>query len=592
MIKPLTQTLLDLFSDNTQYGVPVYQRPYVWTQDDHWQPLWEDVVERCERYRSGGDGATAHFLGAVVIEVNETGPGRVREYTVIDGQQRLTSLQLLVAAFHQVAKEHDHPTSADVRKLLHNTGRHATGDLKYKVWPSRTDRRAFRAALDLDGAAVSGEANHRLVSALEFFARQIREWVGTTGNDALGDLYDTLVGLLQVVSIQLDGSSDAQVVFETLNSRGADLTSLDLAKNALLRQASREGADVESLHDQHWEPALGDASYWFEQVRQGRYTRERADLFLSHWLTMKLGTPPRGQHLFADFRNKILRAVPSPPMVELLPELCRDASVLRSFDSLDPGTPEGRFFRRLDQMDTTTLLPVALLLFRSSDLGREPRRRALAALESWLVRRMLLGATTQHYNRLLSGLLGRLNAEASLAAADALILEALRRFDSAADRWPTDEEVAARLTGDRLYGWISQARIRMLLEACELDLGRESGAELVTLPSGLTIEHAMPQAWENAWRLPNGLPEEEARLEREARINRLGNLTLLTQKLNSAVSNGPWSTKRLELAQRSQLLINQHLCAHDSWDEAKIDQRSRELANRILRIWPGPEATW
>ncbi len=112
------------------------------------------------------------------------------------------------------------------------------------------------------------------------------------------------------------------MVFETLNSRGADLTSLDLVKNSLLHQAERSGFDFTVLHDEYWEPALGHAAHWLESLRQGRYTRDRADIFLMHWLTMKLGEQPRSQHLFADFRNRILRSDPPPAVPQLLQELC------------------------------------------------------------------------------------------------------------------------------------------------------------------------------------------------------------------------------------------------------------------------------
>jgi len=350
---------------------------------------------------------------------------------------------------------------------------------------------------------------------------------------------------------------------------------------------------VAALHDQHWEPSLGDAGYWLEQVRQGRYTRERSDLFLMHWLTMKLSEPARGQHLFADFRNKVLRSEPPPSVGDLIPELCRDARLFRSFDNLDPSEPEGRFFKRLNQMDTTTLLPVALRLFRNDDLLASKRLRALRALESWLVRRMILGATTQHYNRLLGQLLTRMNEE-SAESADEVIIRRLKEFDSQTDRWPGDAEVRARLESQPLYGWISQKRICMLLEACEYHLAQNSGAEMIPLPEGLTVEHALPQEWHQYWPIPTGAADPEAAVaERDARVHRLGNLTLVTQKLNSSLSNAEWQTKRAALRTRSQLLINQRLCENESWTEASIDSRSADLASRILATWPGPDdQTW
>lgn len=148
-----------------------------------------------------------------------------------------------------------------------------------------------------------------------------------------------------------------------------------------------------------------------------------------------------------------------------------------------------------------------------------------------------------------------------------------------------------RLTGQPLYGWINQKRIRMLFEACEDHTALEGGGEMIPVPDGLTVEHALPQGWREHWPLPDGaLDAEQAAEERDARVHRLGNLTLVTQKLNSSMSNAAWQVKRGELAKRSQLLVNQRLCANESWDEALIDERSADLAARILATWPGPEA--
>src|SRR5262249_20957976 len=148
------------------------------------------------------------------------------------------------------------------------------------------------------------------------------------------------------------------------------------------------------------------------------------------------------------------------------------------------------------------LLPVALLLFRSGELEANRRRRALRALESWLVRRMLLGATSAHYNRLLASLLEALNKQPNLEAADALVIESLRGYSNPTDTWPTDHQVLDKIRSRALYGWISHKRIRLLLEACELQLAASSKSEQLPFPEKLSIEHAMPRNWPKNWPLP------------------------------------------------------------------------------------------
>lgn len=595
MIEPRLLTLQDLFADRIHYEVPIYQRPYVWDLEDQWLPLWEDIQEVTASRLSNGT-ANAHFLGAIVIELTSADPGRVKTFSVIDGQQRLTTLQLLLGALESIAANMDPERAADLAKMLRNQGRHVDGELVYKVWPGEYDRPLFRATIERGDDGQLPEGEEGIPGAFLFFREKIQGWLDETEDEEaklsrLDALQDAVEGLLQVVAIQLDGSSDAQIIFETLNSRGADLTSLDLAKNSLFRQALRENdLPVSTLHADHWQPSLGDADYWLETVRQGRYTSERADLFLMHWLTMKTGSVARVQRLFADFRRLILRADPAPRAADIVIELSHDATIYRSFDGFDPTSIEGRFFRRLNVMETTTLIPVALLLFRSPDLSDQRRQRALRALESWLVRRMLLGATTAHYNRLLASVLSTLKQEATLEQADEVVIQTLRGFSNPTDQWPGDAEVRDRLQQQPLYGWINQKRIRMLLEACEHQIADTNRTEQIPLPSGLSIEHALPQTWRGHWNLPPDLDDEGGAENREAHVHLLGNLTLVTSALNSSLSNAEWPVKRLELAQRSQLLINQQLCAHESWDEASIDERGAELAAYVLETWPGPDA--
>jgi hypothetical protein len=594
VIEPRLVTLGDLFSDRGQYKVPIYQRPYVWGKEEQWIPLWEDLRDAANGHLKGE--AAPHFLGAIVIELVSAQPGHVKEYSVIDGQQRLTTLQLLLAALGAVAAESRPEQVGEVRKLLLNEGKHATGDLRFKVLPGEHDRPAFKGVLEGNGAMPAGKEG--IPGAYDYFKEEIQRWVQNEESKEqrtlmLDALQESCEGLLQVVSIQLDGSADAQVIFETLNSRGADLTSLDLAKNAIFRLAEMEmpKEEVAEQHATHWQLSLGDADYWLETVRQGRYTNERADLFLMHWLTMKMGKPARVQHLFADFRKEILQQHPAPTARELIIELSDDAKTFRSFDGFDEGSDEGRFFRRLRMMDTTTLLPVALLLFRSSELTPDRRRRALRALESWLVRRMLLGATSAHYNRLLALLLETLKEQPSLEAADIVVITSLRAYSNPTDTWPTDEQVLDQIHVHPLYGWISHKRIRLLLEACELEFAGSTKSEQLPFPEKLSIEHAMPQNWPKNWPLPVGADDEAAIAERNERINRLGNLTLVTSGLNSSLSNSPWSLKRKALAKHSQLLVNQRLCAEETWDDTSIDARGEELATMIVRTWPGPNAS-
>lgn len=204
---------------------------------------------------------------------------------------------------------------------------------------------------------------------------------------------------------------------------------------------------------------------------------------------------------------------------------------------------------------------------------------------------MLLGLTAKNYNQQVPLLIGRIADEPENA--DEVILEELRTGVGEISRWPSDAELLAALVDRYLFGYIAQKRVAMILRAVETSL-YSSKVEAVAVPRSLSIEHVMPQSWQEHWPLPPGLAPGEhdaAEEARRARIHRLGNLTLTTLPLNAAMSNAAWRAKQKELNKRSKLLLNAYLVDEypDAFDEHSIDERSHRLAERVLAIWPGPD---
>ncbi len=276
------------------------------------------------------------FLGPIVLDQQHFEAGSVDPRLVIDGQQRLTTLQIILSAAARVAEDHDADDVArELAELTFNRGRAATGNLKFKVWPSRRDRKAFLSVME-KGSDADGEG---IPGAWRYFRDQIEEWVTDEGEADEGRQAERieapqtcLDSLLYVVSINLDESDNAQVIFETLNARGTGLGALDLVKNATFLQAERDQAPAQVLHDEYWEPTFESDDYWLEEVRQGRERRARADWFLMHWLAMELGQVVRSDKLFDTFRKDILHRLSARPMVQLVPQLCDEARLMRSFD--------------------------------------------------------------------------------------------------------------------------------------------------------------------------------------------------------------------------------------------------------------------
>ena len=313
----------DLFEKPVRYVIPAFQRPYVWKQDEQWEPFWEDVQHAADRYLeelgdrdsedAGADAeqnAGRHFLGAVVVKQRTFSSKEVEQREVIDGQQRLTTMQLLLDAAEEVAREAGWVDMADdIRSLVMNDARYARKgpDYIFKVWPTSTDQEAFRAVMS-DSPTPKEFQPSQLAQAHEYFKLRVRDWVdqGISSADRerrVEALQVALLGLLEIVVIDLEAADDAFVIFETLNARGTPLLASDLVKNFLLQTASSVGHDPEAVGRSHW--SQFDATWWREEVRQGRLRRPRVDMFLDYWLESRTGEEVASHEVFPRFKDLV-----------------------------------------------------------------------------------------------------------------------------------------------------------------------------------------------------------------------------------------------------------------------------------------------
>jgi hypothetical protein len=601
-VKADTYPLTTIFGKDVRYVVPLYQRPYVWEEESHWAPLWEDVetavgsVLYADRIAATSPPGTPqivpppHFLGAIVLDLSPFATGSIEERYVIDGQQRLTTLQLLIAAASDVAAKRSCDREARLlQRLTENDEDLVTQpDDRFKVWPTNYDRQPFR---DVMNRAHSKGSGNQVEKAYAYFVAAIDEWLDEDGDEPvapqLAALTRVVRDLLKLVVIDLEPEDNAQVIFETLNARGMPLLAIDLVKNLVFQRAAKTGVNLDALYEGQWKSL--DVDYWREEVRQGRLNRPRAELYLMHWLTMQRAEEVGAHHLFTTFR-KLVDDPRTQPIVEVVHEFATDAATFASFDHQPIGSVEQRFFDRLDVLDTSTVLPIVLMLFRQDPVvfSEARRHRALAVLESWLVRRMLLRLTTKNYNRFILDIIKLLKDDPTTA--DEIILRELGSATAPTTAWPTDQQIMDSLADTSLYGQINQRRVVMVLSAVEKAM-RSAKSEDIQLPGGLTVEHVLPQSWKEHWPVD---PVDDSTLmaEREKHVHRLGNLTLVTNKLNPALSNSAWSVKRDALNKHSVLLLNRRLFDDHPvvWGESTIDQRSAALARVIVDVWPGPDS--
>jgi hypothetical protein len=605
VVKADTLDLATIFGKTVRYNVPLFQRPYVWRREKQWEPLWEDIQAVADRLLDETDDNDniAHFLGAVVLEQTPNPAGKLESRNVIDGQQRLTTLQLLIAAARAEALQRgltrDEVLALD-RLVYNERGLIRSEDDTLKVLPTNADRDAFAHALALEpDAPLPKPQDDGIVGAYVYFRGRIAEWLDANPGaeslrahmEALGDAFWRL---LNVVVIDLEQGENSQIIFETLNARGTPLLAADLVKNAIFRSAAEEGANVEELFERYWK--VLDSTWWRSEIRQGRLRRPRIDVFLYHWLTMRLVREGGAQRLYLDFRE--LRRTDSVPASVTLEQLRVYSDIYERFERVKFGemgdASEQQFYRRLDVLDVSSAYPFLLWLYGPDGMSSAPDRDAVRrVIESWLVHRMVTRRPAKSYTQVFIELINlgrRSRGEGTLRPQ--IFIDYFRGAESDRNDWPRRAELVARFASMPTYNDITRARLRMLLMAAEDHL-RGPKTEDVAIAGDLTIEHVMPQDWAPFWPLPADHDPLEGPRRRELLKHTIGNLTLATSALNPALSNAAWSQKREALQAHSLLMLTKDVVDHAEWTEADIEHRTARLTDVILRVWaPADDPSW
>jgi hypothetical protein len=596
-----------VFTQPQQLVVPLFQRPYVWNQETQWEPLWEDISRIADRVlRNPHDKHSPHFLGAVVLQQIPNQAGLMQQRTIIDGQQRLTTLQLLLDALAaELSVVEATLSAARIDPLIINAEAFCSRpEDRFKVWPTNRDRSAFNEVMGASSPVQYDKlssSKERMVLAHQFFSKQARSWLMDKGPDFVQQRAEAIERvvreLLQMVVIDLAVDENAQEIFETLNARGAQLTAADLIKNFIFQRLLEAGADVELAYQKYWRDHEG--GFWESEVSVGRIRHPRSSVFLNHWLVAQTGEEVIAREVFDRFK-RFADHEAGLPMEELLQKVHAAAVVYRKF--IDATAKEtgpidrlGLFGYRTGVLESEVIKPLILILLDPDkpQIPSSQLTKALDVVESWMVRRMLVRATAKNYNQIIAELVGQLQTTDRAVVGD--FIEAFFTQQTADSRyWPDDAELEQQLANLPAYRRLRRGRLRMTLEAIEDHLrgwrDDKQGLGGERVPRGvLAIEHIMPRKWQLHWPLQDQNSEDD----RDQLIHTLGNLTLLTGKLNSTVSNGPWigtNSKRIGLEAHDVLFLNRELlkAAGENWSDEKVHARTRALVRLIAEIWKVP----
>ncbi len=555
------KTIGKLLQGQTQFLIPVFQRGYVWSTRNV-RRLWSDL------FAVSLDDASRHFLGAFVLAPTPVASGFEKRF-VVDGQQRLTTLSILFCAL----RDHVRPTNAALaRKIdeLYLLNPHEEGEDRFKLVPVTPEEKAAWFAI-VKGAPTAGGEN-TIGTAYRIFRRELASQDEDEPID-ITRIERAIAYLCDVVVVEVDAHDNVHRIFESLNHGGEPLLQADLLRNyVFMRLPSRWRA----VHDQHWEP--------MQRLLAPAEVEElvRINLVLRGHARVELDTVYQTQQV-------LMQGLTGEAAVEAwVVELHRQARVYKRI--LAPAGEKDPQLRdavaRLASWASRAGNPVALAVLSQHDEGRLSSAEAAASLrvvESYLVRRSMVGIPTNSNSRNLALVVKDL-------VADALTAQALTdRLSRTVGAFPTDDQVREAVRETDFYDRSSKesyASRRYILRCLEASYDHRERVNLDT--TAVTIEHILPRRMSTQWRSmleADATGEETVDEVHGALVHKLGNLTLTAY--NPELGNDTWQRKRRILAD-SGLAMNRDLASQPRWSRKEILARSAALADRIVQVWPGP----
>lgn len=542
----------------TRYLIPLYQRPYSWKHASHKQ-LWDDIVDLARR-RQSTPGVT-HFTGSLVLSAASATPGMTS--FVVDGQQRLTTLSVLLVSLRDYWGG-----KGDVEKRteLHEdylTNRFASEDARWKLLPTQADRATY---LTIVAGKPVDDPDSLLDDAHRFFARQIA-LLGPDDPDVAA-VQDAVLDGLAFVTITTHDSDNVYRIFESLNNTGVPLTQADLVRNLVFMQL---GEDSDHVYESAWLP-----------LQKGLSSRDLEILF---WFDLVWRDSEVRQSDTYNEQKKRIVVMERTDLIAFVHQMERVARSLRLMRSPERETsPSVRVaLEHFVEWDSSVTDPLVLrLLDRRADGSATDDQiaRALGILESYLVRRFLIGATAAGLNRILAQAAAELPVDEDPATA-------LHRFLSTGKkRYVSDEEIRKAVLSTPVYKSGKAHQRRAILGWIDALHPSKEHAKL----DGMSIEHILPQTLTPQWTDEFGkslTDEEDFDTEYEALLHTLGNLTFTNY--NPELSNRPFAEKRALLA-KSSVPANRDIAAHETWGAPEIRNRGSQLAELIIGNWAAPIA--
>lgn len=527
------------------FRIPVYQRNYDWSESNC-NRLLDDIYD----IMHSGD---KHFLGTIVFMAAKSGGFALQEYIIIDGQQRLTTLMLILKALSVVAESVGDDCYHEIEEqYLHN--KYCDEEFKVKLKPIKSDNNQFTLLLEdkIDEMDEDTHIYHNFMLCKERFERWAER--GINPSQVLGALTN-----LEIVEIVLTkGEDDPQVIFESINSTGLELSNADLIRNYLLMNAD----DQEKLYENYW--------LYIEKTLRNKMDYSNLDAFFMQYIVYKTSKPVNSRQLYNSFVKLFKDSGYSQESI--LKELRYYAEIFGAFvyGSAKYSERINRLLYRLRVLNQTTCYPFLLHVFDDYHQGvidEETVENILQFILAYLLRRMVCGVPSNTLRGLFTYLYNRIF---KVASNKQKYYETLNKFlftVSSKDVIPSAGEFERALQKANIYG--NNALCRFLL----LDIENGDGKEILQAEN-LTIEHIMPQTLSADW--SHIRPEDH-----EEYLHTLGNLSVTGY--NSELSNKSFAEKQDIIRENSKaVILNSDVLDKESWNIATIQARAKRLARIVM----------
>ena len=534
--------LQQIIEGTKQYVVPLFQRPYSWKKSE-WQVLWDDLVELCE-----SENPRTHFMGSIVTMPTNAIPEGVSKYLLIDGQQRLTTIFILLCALRDHAKQTDDKRLAAKIDDTILVNSHEDGLDYYKLQPTQMDREVFHKLIRNEEQSEKGG----ILECYEFFSKKIRQL-----NVELSKVQKVICSNLSVVSVVLSTNDDPYLVFESLNAKGRALTQADLIRNYFFMRIHLD--KQEEIYKKYWQP--------MQDLLSDGLTE-----FIRHYLT-KNGIDVKQSEIYFQIKEKINQG-------DALPHL-QDLHKFADYYSrlLDPKREDNlkirKYLIRIHRLEVATVYPFLLNCYDEWIQKRISEDEFIAifqVLENFILRRFVCNVQTRGLNRIFALLYSQVAKDVDIVSGS--FVDRLKINLQTKD-YPKDAEFRERLVDVKLYGSNRSEKAKLMLQSLEESFRHKEQVDF----SNLSIEHIMPQTLNDLWKSHLG---EDWAITHELFIHTLGNLTLTAY--NGELSNSAFLTKKSEF-QKSHLELNAYFQEVNTWRREDIEARSENLSDSIINIW-------